>query len=240
MSETSLRPEISETMRKLERKLLAALAEDLESIVVYGSAARGDWRPESSDVNVLIIVNRADRQALDAMEPAIREIQADMLVRPLVTTIDELHGAADTYPVLFFDMKRHHVAFYGAEIELPEVAEAHLRLRVEQQLRDFGLTLRRTYLRDRASPRRLAKELENQASGMLAVLEALVYLETREWPADRKDAARRAAKLVSGASDALQNLHGPHPSDDAIADVYEELLETNSLLVNYVDGMELW
>ncbi len=227
-------------MRKLKRRLRAELDDDLESIIVYGSAARGDWKPESSDVNVLVVVSTADRQVLDAMEPVIRELQADMLIRPLVTTTSELAGAADTYPVLFFDLKRHHVVVYGGEIELPEVAEAHLRLRVEQQLRDFGLTLRRAYLRDRAHPRRLSKELESQASGLHAVLEALVFLETREWPANRKDAARRAADLVGAQSEALQEVRGPHPLDDSIAETFEELLHISSRLITYVDGMELW
>lgn len=240
MADATLRPEIAETMGKLQRELATALGDRLESIVVYGSAARGDWRPESSDVNVLIIVSKADRETLDVMEPTIREIQADMLVRPLVTTSDELSGAADTYPVLFFDLQRHHVVVLGDEIELPSVAESHLRLRVEEQLRDFGMTLRSAYLRDREYPRRLAKELEERASGLHAVLEALVFLETREWPADRRDAARRAAELVGAKSAALVGLHGPHDIDETITDVYEELLDANSRLVTYVDGMELW
>ena len=43
-----------------------ALGTHLKSIVLYGSAARGDWERATSDLNLIIVVDRLDPADLEA------------------------------------------------------------------------------------------------------------------------------------------------------------------------------
>ena len=48
--------EVHTVLAKLVRALQSALPEGLMSVVLYGSAARGEYEKSTSDLNVLIVV----------------------------------------------------------------------------------------------------------------------------------------------------------------------------------------
>lgn len=49
------------TVAQLKRELLACLGSRIDSVVLYGSAARGQYRPGESDIDILIIGEAEDR-----------------------------------------------------------------------------------------------------------------------------------------------------------------------------------
>ncbi len=55
MSETSLPPQLQEILQTLRLRLTQALGEQLAQVIVYGSQARGEARPDS-DIDVLIVM----------------------------------------------------------------------------------------------------------------------------------------------------------------------------------------
>ena len=59
-------------LKELEASLVKALGDDLVSLVVYGSTARGGYREGRSDVDVVIVVRDASREPLLAIANALQ------------------------------------------------------------------------------------------------------------------------------------------------------------------------
>jgi predicted nucleotidyltransferase len=66
MADSSLNPQLQVILRTLRQKLAQALGDQLEQVVLYGSRARGEARPDS-DIDVLVVV-RGDVNYPDLMQ----------------------------------------------------------------------------------------------------------------------------------------------------------------------------
>ena len=57
---------------RLVADLEGALGERLVSVVLYGSAARGDYQEKTSDFNLLLVLRDLEPAPLEALSPARR------------------------------------------------------------------------------------------------------------------------------------------------------------------------
>ena len=136
----SVRDRITEWTRSLE----AALGDDLVAILLTGGVARGDFRPGESDVNALIVLRDASFEKLDAISSAMQAVRYGARVEPTILTEDELPGACDAFPLLYDEIKRWHLILVGGDpFASAVVHDTHRRLRIEQELRQAQIGLRR-------------------------------------------------------------------------------------------------
>ena len=49
-----------------------ALGSGLRSVVLYGSAARGDYEPGTSDLNLILVLDTLSPAVLEQLSPALR------------------------------------------------------------------------------------------------------------------------------------------------------------------------
>jgi predicted nucleotidyltransferase len=66
MADSSLNPQLQMILRTLRQKLAQTLGDQLERVVLYGSRARGEARPDS-DIDVLVVV-KSDVNYPDLMQ----------------------------------------------------------------------------------------------------------------------------------------------------------------------------
>jgi hypothetical protein len=136
----TVRDRITEWTRSLE----AALGDDLVSIVLAGGVARGDYRPGESDVNALIVLRDASFAKLDAISSAMQAARYGARVEPTILTEDELPGACDAFPLLYDEMRKRNLILVGKDPFVDAVVhDTHRRLRIEQELREAQIGLRR-------------------------------------------------------------------------------------------------
>src|SRR5580658_7168733 len=88
MSRAGMAPEkqINEFLGRLRQ----AAGENLESVILYGSAAGGEFHPEFSNVNLLCILRESSFATLTAMAPAVEWWTRQKHHAPLVLTGEEL------------------------------------------------------------------------------------------------------------------------------------------------------
>src|SRR5690348_10693408 len=80
----------------------AALGEQLVALVVYGSAAGGDWVDRRSDVNTAIVVPRVTVDVLERLAPVVADARArGSFALPALMDEEYLAHARDTFPMEF-------------------------------------------------------------------------------------------------------------------------------------------
>ena len=99
-------------------KTLGELAGLNASVVLYGSAARSDWVPGRSDVNLLVLVDDTSSTALRRLTPAVTEWHTKGFAPPLIMGREEWQRSADVFPIEIADMQVAHRVLCGVDREL--------------------------------------------------------------------------------------------------------------------------
>lgn len=136
----SIRDRLTEWAASLE----SALGDDLVAILLTGGVARGDYRIGESDVNALVVLREARFDDLDAISSAMQAARYGARVEPTILTLEELPGACDAFPLLYDEIKRWHFVLVGSDpFVSTTVSDTHRQIRVEQELREAQIWLRR-------------------------------------------------------------------------------------------------
>jgi predicted nucleotidyltransferase len=120
-----------------------AAGANLESLLLYGSAASGDYDPEFSNINLFCVLRDASFASLEALAPVAKWWEKQRQPPALVMTRAELQRSTDVFTIELLDMQRHHRVLFGPDaIEGLEV-QMHLhRVQVEYELREKLVLLR--------------------------------------------------------------------------------------------------
>jgi hypothetical protein len=124
-------------------RMREAAGENLQSVILYGSAVSGEFHDEFSNVNLLCVVGEASYATLSAMAPAVEWWTRQKRHVPLVLTGEELQRSADVFSIEFLDMQQRHRVLFGAEVLAGLKIPMHLhRAQVEYELREKTILLR--------------------------------------------------------------------------------------------------
>jgi len=136
---------VRDRIKEWTKSLEAALGDDLVAIMLTGGVARGDYRIGESDVNALIVLRDASFEKLDAISSAMQAARYGARVEPTILTEDELPGVCDAFPLLYDEIARSNLILVGKDpfASAVVVHDTHRRLRVEQELREAQIWLRR-------------------------------------------------------------------------------------------------
>ena len=140
----ALPPTIQAALEQLIAALSSAFGPELKAIVAYGSSARGDYRPNESDVDLLVILGDDALPTLEAVGGALKLARFSARIGVILMLERETTQAADVFPLMYGDIAEEGVALLGENPFLGlQPSQAHIRLRVEQELRDARIRLRR-------------------------------------------------------------------------------------------------
>jgi predicted nucleotidyltransferase len=167
---------------------------NLASVILYGSAATGDFVPKQSDYNLLIALHKITPRDLRNAHSSIREWHKLGHPVPVYFTVSELENAADVFPIEFHEMEIARKVLYGQDILAGvRISDANLRHQVEYELRSKLILLRRQYIPASESVDGL-KTLMAESLSSFAVLFRAVLILSGVPPAVRKHEA--VAELV--------------------------------------------
>lgn len=121
----------------------AAAGNNVISVILYGSAADGEFHPEYSDLNLLCVVRDASFAALARIGPVAEWWQKKKHHPPLVMTPEELRASAGIFSIEFTDMKQRYRVLFGEDTlrDLPVPLASHL-FQLRYELREKLVLLR--------------------------------------------------------------------------------------------------
>lgn len=195
-------PEVKAGLEKTCRALDATGV--VTGLVLFGGLARGHYVPHESDVNLVVLVTDGAPTTISAIAEPLRAGYRSIRVEPLILTFDEVARSADVFPTKFQDIAAHHVVLAGtspfASLQIPK---EHLRLRVEQELRNASLRLRRRGVASWGRPEELDRLVRELLPGLSIDLRALLGILQRQEPSG--DDLRALLLAVAEA------VKAPHP-----------------------------
>jgi hypothetical protein len=178
-------------------RLKSAAGTNLESVILYGSAASEEFHAEFSDVNVLCVVRELSTQALQALAPAVNWWTQSKHPAPLIFTWEELQHSADVFPIELLDMQQRHRVLHGPNIlkELHVPLDLH-RVQLEHDLRTKLLLLRQHYLSAAQDNKKIMHLMLGSVSSFITLFRhAQIAMGERPPEAKRKIVELLAEKL---------------------------------------------
>jgi hypothetical protein len=183
-------------LNELVARLKQAAGQNLQAVVLYGSAVDHEFR-EYSDLNVLCLLHRLHGADLEDLRPVGLWWWRRGNAPPLVFTLAELRNSADVFAIELLDMKARHRMLEGADFfaEL-EVPMAVHKLQVERELRTSVIRLRQSLLRWRGRRSELEQLLIASASSFGTLFRHAWIALGEQAPNSAREAAARLAKLA--------------------------------------------
>ena len=235
------RPE--ERARRFAGEMEALYGPDLVSVVLYGSAARGEYRPRASDLNVLVLLREVSPASLRRGGAAARAWVAEGNPPPLTMSVEEWRGSADVWAIEIADMRDAHVVLSGPDpFEDVQIRLEDLRMQCERELKGKQIQLRERYLLASDDPAELGELLTRSFSTFLVLFRTVLRLSGGAGERDAEGVVRRVAELAEFDPTPLLEVHRARtgggkfrPRSDA--PVVVGYLEAVSRVVDHVDRL---
>jgi predicted nucleotidyltransferase len=181
-------------VRTALESLIERVREDVDSLAVYGSLARGTYRERESDVNLAVVVLEASAAKLHALHDPFRTAFREVRVDPFFVEAGEIARIAEAFPIKLRDIRAHHDPIFGEDrFASIEIDREHLRIRLEQELRNHLLRLRRAAVDHGNDAGELARSVYRSARALELELGTLLELSGEEPPASAAEVAAAAA-----------------------------------------------
>jgi predicted nucleotidyltransferase len=230
-------------LSELVERLKSALADQLVSVILYGSAVVGDWDKDNSDLNVLCALGQISPRELLKAEPVVVWWRQQDRPPLLLLTAEEVRTSTDCFAIEFHDMKKYRRVLYGADlIQDLTVENTFYRAQVEHELRAKQIRLRQKAAELLSKPERLIKLLVDSISTFCVLGRHALLLSGSE-PRWKK------AEVVAGLEVALGRPlpafneilavreSGKQPGGAAAASLLERYLVETDALVRFVDAL---
>ncbi len=128
-------------------RMKQAAGQNLQSIVLYGSAATGEFQTDFSNLNLLCLLRETSFSKLSAIAPVVEWWHRKKNPAPLIMTQEELEHSTDVFSIEFLDMQHHHRVLFGDEVLVPLQIPMHQhRAQLEYELREKLILLRQRLL----------------------------------------------------------------------------------------------
>lgn len=153
--------------------------EGLVSIILYGSAASGEFVATHSNINLLVVLNDTSLTNLDRVS-AILNKRKFQIINPLFFTEDYIRGSLDVFPIEFLDMQENYAVLHGKDcLAGLEVDTKNLRFQCEQELKAKLINIKNLYLRNK-NKYALRNFLFKSFTSIIHILRNLVRLKGKK------------------------------------------------------------
>lgn len=209
--------------------------DNLAAVVLYGSAAAGDYVQTRSDYNLLIALNRITPEDLRQAQAPIRNWQRLGHPLPVYFTIGELSSAADVFPIEFHQMEKARIVLYGEDpLKSLQFSDANLRHQTEYELRSKLIQLRRLYIAASVSVEKLSALMSDSLASFAALFRPVLMLHGQEPPVAKPDCVRATVKLLGLDHEPFEQIFELRARGETLLTE----VETNDLFAAYLEQIE--
>lgn len=237
------RTDVDSKVQPFAEQVAEGAGENLVALLVRGSAARGDFDPKRSDINLVIILREASAQALRPLGSAVAKWIKSGHPPPVIFTEEGWKASTDVFPIEIEDMRQAHRLVRGTDpFDGLETTGDDVRRELEREARGKLIQLRTEYVGAETNGKALGALLIDSAKTFFVLFRALVRVKGRVPPQDPHGLVEDAAAIAGFDATALEwilaRLRGDkRPDLNAYDPAGARYLDAITRFVQYVDEM---
>jgi hypothetical protein len=234
---------LQEQIDEFIRRLREAAGENLQSVILYGSAASGEFHPEFSNVNLLCILRETSFVALTAIAPAIDWWTRRKHRSPLFLTREELERSTDVFSIEYLDMQQRHKVLLGEDVLTGLSIPMHFhRAQLEYELREKLILLRERFLMSSNDTKALWKLMLGSVSTFATLFRHALIAMGAPAPASKRESIQVLAARLQFDPAVFQQLldireRRADPKQFAVNEVFSKYLFAIEHVTAAVDRM---
>ena len=234
-SEAMAYPELKQFVESLTK----VAGEKLLSVVLYGSAARGDFHEKTSDFNLILVLEDLRPATLEELSPLLRRWIKKGHPSPRLFTPSLINESADVFPMEMLDLQNCRVVLFGRDaFGGLSLSRANLRLQCERELRTKLMRLREAYVECHDLPQELKVLLTSSYTTFVAVFRGCLSLLGGKVPVRNADVVAafcQRASLEPGVFEEVDRLKRGEVPRQALKTVFAGYYEQLSRAVDKID-----
>jgi Nucleotidyltransferase domain len=178
-------------------RIREAAGTNLVSIILFGSAAAGDFHPEYSNLNLFCVLRDSSFQSLRVLAPVAKWWDKQKQPPPLFMTREEMERSVDVFTIELLDMQQHHRLIYGEDVlkGLSIPLTLH-RIHVEYELREKLSLLRQHLLLAAGDDKRMWDLLLRSVSSFTTLFRHALMVVSGEAPVGKRETVKMLAQKV--------------------------------------------
>jgi hypothetical protein len=231
-------------LEDLTKKLSDAFGDSIVSVILYGSAAAGDWQERASDLNILCVLKTITTAEMKQAEPIFQWWGKQGNVPPVLMTEHEMTHSTDCFPIEFHDIQERRRVLMGRDIAADlKIDFSYYRAFVERELRGKQMRLRQKSVELLAQPERLVKLMLDSISTFCALGRHALILAKRpvKWKKQEVLASiGDAAGVPLKAAHQVLSLRetGNKPAAKEVLELLGEYLRDVDVIAGFVDSLD--
>jgi len=232
-------PDDTQTLLKSYIKdVTKTYGDEVEGIILYGSAVRGEFLPGRSNLNVLLVMSSYDLAVLKKYNAIHKRWSKEQVVVPLFLTADDLQSGSSAFPLEYQDILECHRLIWGQDPFVGlKIDLRYLAAEVIQALRGNLLRLRQRLVEGQGTEEAIIILVPLSVTALLPALRGLQRLLGRPVLAHGepllKDLESCLEIDLTGLHDALSLKRGHiSPGQKEIPRLMDRYLETLTRLVH--------
>jgi predicted nucleotidyltransferase len=217
---------------------------DLISIMLYGSAASGDYIPGKSDINFMIVLSDQGIDSLDRTFDLIAKWKKRNVATPLFLTEAYVMTSLDVFPIEYLNFQNSYRLVYGKDIlkDLSFDLE-FLRMQCEREVKGKLLLLREAFLESQGKGKHLRQLITQSLGAFVVISNGLLHLKEKELPRHKRDVIRKVCQEFDMDGALFERLldikeNKGKLSDPEISELFKRYLKEVQKLWKIVDTLE--
>jgi hypothetical protein len=169
--------EVQQLLQRYVKETTALLGAQLEGILLYGSAVRGEFLPGRSNLNLLLMVSGYGREGLKRYAKSHRRWSREQFTVPLLLTEADLTRPGTVFPLEYLEIQEQHRVLWGKDPFIGlHIDRTHLAYQVRQGLQGNLVRLRQRLIEGGATEEAIALLLSLSLTALLPCLRGLQRL----------------------------------------------------------------
>ncbi|MBI2341749.1 MAG: nucleotidyltransferase domain-containing protein [Deltaproteobacteria bacterium] len=184
--------------QELTKQLQSIYNDNLESVILYGSAADGEFHKGISDYNMIVVLKEISPNELAKSNKAIKKWSKGGHPLPMIFTVQIIKDAADVFPIEFFDIIERRKILYGLDPFLDiKIDGKNLRHQCEHELRSKLLGLHPRIALLAGKPKDLQRLILESSSSFFALFRGILRLAGAKPKELKKELLAQLSKLIN-------------------------------------------
>lgn len=235
---------IKDIILKYMSEIKKIFGDNLVSVILFGSAVRGDFVKGKSDINLLIVRKKRNSNEMLKLHKIYKKLKRRInLAVPLLLTENEIKRSTDVFPMEYRDIKDFHIVLKGKDVfKNLKIEDRFLRLELESQIKGKLILLRESFIQSLNNKRILKNILLNSIPAITVILRNVFILNKKPVPQDIESLINSAEKLTKIKFNAFREIIELKKDINKridIIQIYSDYIAEIEKLSDYIDKFKI-